>query len=675
MKRIFNYLFAVLWLSAEGQAFRYAVFEHFTQASCGPCAAQNPGFQASIIDPNPHTVRHIAYHTSWPGVDPMYSENPAASNTRVNYYGITGVPTVVLQGNYKKGLPGIMTMDDVTHITSQSSPVKITVTDVDNGTTHDVTVRIKSVGTPPTGSFRLLNVIIERNIWYTTPPGTNGETYFPNVMRYILPTNSGTLITLPAQGSEAVYTYSYTEDPDWNMAEIGVVSFLQHATTKEILNAGSTFDEVQNALLAAPSDRAVDAPAGQTIAFPFSVGNGGDASEQFVLTVISDAPSDWSMSLLADGLPLSTPATLSLQAGEWKNLSLEVVPSATPAFANYEITVSSVDNPLAPSLKTTVHVVSGITDLIVNNAGTNGVTPGNASLWEADYINGLVYSNNTSFDAVLHPHVVTAWKHGSMQQVKHLYFNVGWTFPGLPEDMVTMLAEFLNAGGNVLISGQDVAWETFDNANSPYASANKQNFLKTYFKVNFSSDGNTSNNPLTANMNDLYTSVPSAPINAYYGSSYFYPDQLKLMTGGIPIFYYNNLTTKIAGIRAASGTYKTVFLGVGLEMIGTTNDRNNIIKTTHDWFHGLIGDEDWTHAFSAFQAFPQPAASVLRLQLPQSSGRLEAFDVFGRLIHHEELSTPTTLREWDISSWASGQYVVRFRNNDFQQSLLISVVR
>src|SRR6185295_6281483 len=199
-------------LNTYSQAYKYPLFEHFTQASCGPCAQQNPGFQTSILDPNPTVVRHIAYHTSWPGVDPMYTYNTTQSNDRVDYYSVTGVPDIFLEGNFKEAQPGGMTMDDVNTIVAQTSPIKISVSDIDNGNSHDVTVTVSSIGTPPTGSFVLRTAIIERNVTYATPPGNNGETYFPNVFRKMLPSSNGDPITLPSQGNSVTFNYTYTED-------------------------------------------------------------------------------------------------------------------------------------------------------------------------------------------------------------------------------------------------------------------------------------------------------------------------------------------------------------------------------------------------------------------------------------------------------------------------------
>ncbi|MBA2407010.1 MAG: hypothetical protein H0V65_03325, partial [Chitinophagales bacterium] len=151
----FGFLLLAGTSAVIAQAPKYPLFEHFTQASCGPCAQQNPGFQSSILEQNPNTVRHIAYHTSWPGVDPMYNYNEAESNARVDYYNVTGVPEIILLGNVKVGQPGEFTQDDVDNQVAATSPVKITVSDVDNGTSHDLTIIVESVGTPPTGDLKL----------------------------------------------------------------------------------------------------------------------------------------------------------------------------------------------------------------------------------------------------------------------------------------------------------------------------------------------------------------------------------------------------------------------------------------------------------------------------------------------------------------------------------------
>ncbi|MBC8045761.1 MAG: hypothetical protein H7Y00_03110, partial [Fimbriimonadaceae bacterium] len=102
MKNLYSLAFVAAFLLFAGntsfaQAKRYPLFEHFTQASCGPCAAQNPYFQA-VYYANETNVHHLAYHTSWPGVDPMYDFNASESDAMVSYYGVVGVPDIYADG-------------------------------------------------------------------------------------------------------------------------------------------------------------------------------------------------------------------------------------------------------------------------------------------------------------------------------------------------------------------------------------------------------------------------------------------------------------------------------------------------------------------------------------------------------------------------------------------------
>ncbi|MBK6698331.1 MAG: hypothetical protein IPG55_00200 [Saprospiraceae bacterium] len=57
-------------LGLSGQLIpKKILFEHFTQASCGPCAAQNPGFHALIDQPiNDGKWLTLKYQVSWPGL-------------------------------------------------------------------------------------------------------------------------------------------------------------------------------------------------------------------------------------------------------------------------------------------------------------------------------------------------------------------------------------------------------------------------------------------------------------------------------------------------------------------------------------------------------------------------------------------------------------------------------
>jgi len=92
---------------AFAQAGRRVMVEEATNASCGPCAAQNPAFDA-LLQQNPDMVAVLKYHASWPGFDPMYNHNTDENSSRISYYGISGVPTAVVDGLFN-GSPSQVT--------------------------------------------------------------------------------------------------------------------------------------------------------------------------------------------------------------------------------------------------------------------------------------------------------------------------------------------------------------------------------------------------------------------------------------------------------------------------------------------------------------------------------------------------------------------------------------
>src|SRR5258706_16343823 len=77
MKKIFTLIVSVIFVYtlSYGQSQRLVLCEEFTQASCPPCAAQNPAYN-TLLNANPTKVVAIKHQTSWPGVDPMNAQNP-----------------------------------------------------------------------------------------------------------------------------------------------------------------------------------------------------------------------------------------------------------------------------------------------------------------------------------------------------------------------------------------------------------------------------------------------------------------------------------------------------------------------------------------------------------------------------------------------------------------------
>ncbi|MEO8147364.1 MAG: Omp28-related outer membrane protein [Bacteroidia bacterium] len=663
----------LLQVTLNAQSFKFPVFEHFTQASCAPCAAQNPGFQSSILNANSVTVHHIAYHTSWPGFDPMYNLNPTDPTDRVGYYNVTGVPSVTLMGNAKTGGPGSFSQADVDAQIAATSPLKVTVTEVDNGNNRDITVTLTAVGTmPTTGSYVLQTAVVERNVNYTSAPGTNGEIYFPNVLRKLVPDAYGTAVTLPATGTSVTYNLNVVEDATWNNSEIAVIAFVQDDVSKEILNSGASWDPQVNATLVAPPVLSLAGSSGNTSTFSATLGNSSLSSEDFMLTLTSvNAPPTWTANYSANGTVYTNPATVTVAAGSTIPTSINVTPDAAIGLGQYTLTITSVTNPGAPAMFYSVYVISGVTTILINNSsGLGDGSGGSAANWESDYTDGLNYANCISYVVTNDLVAARIAADNALTGVTKIFYNVGWTFPGLTDNLVNQLTTFLDNGGRLFIAGQDIGWEQFDVANSPYFTPTCQAFYNNYLNATWLNDGTTAPN-VAFNLNTadaVFGTVPATTILNYYGSGtagpYFYPDEMSATGTGSVICYYGAGTAKKGGVRSYNGTYKTVYLGVGIEMLSSVATKNEIIKMSYDWFDNLLSVEDFDAQMlnlNLGQNYPNPGNDVTSIPVSnlKEDATLQVSDVTGRIVMEQKVSKLSEKISLNTKNLEAGTYTYR----------------
>ncbi len=241
MKKTYLYIIAFSVLSLQGfaQSQRLVLYEEFTQASCPPCAAANPAFNA-FLNANTTESTSIKYQTSWPGVDPMNAQNPSEVANRVGFYNVTGVPDAIMDGA-ELGSPGNATGSLLYSEYNTPSPFTITQNFVlsaasDSILTHVV---IRKTGTT-TGTLYARVVVIEKLIHFTSPPGGNGETNFEHVMKKMLPTANGTVVpSSMGIGDSMVLNLKWKLVNVYNVSELALVSFVQtQGGDKSVLQAG-----------------------------------------------------------------------------------------------------------------------------------------------------------------------------------------------------------------------------------------------------------------------------------------------------------------------------------------------------------------------------------------------------------------------------------------------------
>ena len=248
MKKITLIIASLLMLFSlriNAQNERILLFECFTNTSCGPCAQQNPALDA-LINANADRVAAIKYHMNWPGAnDPMYLHNTADNNARRGVYNVSSVPHTVVDGIRYANLPGNLNQNMVNNWLNIESPFDMRLSYEVDEVANTITVHVMGRASQAVqGNVKLYVGVIEREIHYNTPPGSNGERDFYSVMKKLLPSASGTSIGDVEADSYFAYTFSWELANVYNNDQLDAIAWLQNTNTKEVYQACKSSENI-----------------------------------------------------------------------------------------------------------------------------------------------------------------------------------------------------------------------------------------------------------------------------------------------------------------------------------------------------------------------------------------------------------------------------------------------
>jgi Secretion system C-terminal sorting domain len=221
----------------EAQNTRLCLIEHYTQASCPPCAAANPGFQTLMLA-NAGKAIGIRYQVSWPGVDPMNVQDKTEIGTRTSYYSISGVPDEKMDGTIAN-----ITQATINTEYAVKTPFTLSLKHWFNAANDSVFIACTVTATSAftaSGALKLHVAMLEKTITFTSAPGSNGEKVFYNVVRKMYPDASGTTLTAgnwAAGQSQTINLKGKIPTYIYNKAEIGTIAFVQSDGNKMIQQA------------------------------------------------------------------------------------------------------------------------------------------------------------------------------------------------------------------------------------------------------------------------------------------------------------------------------------------------------------------------------------------------------------------------------------------------------
>ena len=212
---------------------RKVVEEVFTGSTCPPCRPGNANMEV-VNAANPGKFVQIRYQQNIPGIDPYTTPEGAA---RLNYYGISGIPHLMLDGGWSQTARSLTT-PILNQYQARPALVRVRGTYTLTGPQVGVAATVRPLLAIPAGRLVAHAVVTERRTVLNAR--NNGETVFHDVMKKMLPNQNGTPLPALASGQDfplnlafdaATLPRVYAVE---NYDSLRVVVFVQDVVTKEI---------------------------------------------------------------------------------------------------------------------------------------------------------------------------------------------------------------------------------------------------------------------------------------------------------------------------------------------------------------------------------------------------------------------------------------------------------
>lgn len=215
------------------QGRRLVLMEEFTNQGCGPCAAFAPKFEHTVWSRLGDVVA-LTYHGNYPdGADKIYLANTSDVISRMNYYDITSVPTLLFNGQR------VSTDADLDTCINICARDAATLDLQSTATLHDGVLGVAASVKPMTNlsgrSLRLYVAAVEEYVKYAQST-SNGENHWLYVMRKMLPDGDGQSLPVTLlPDSTYSYHYQWTVSGYEDDRQLGIVVFVQDANTHDVL--------------------------------------------------------------------------------------------------------------------------------------------------------------------------------------------------------------------------------------------------------------------------------------------------------------------------------------------------------------------------------------------------------------------------------------------------------
>jgi hypothetical protein len=566
------------------------------------------------------------------GSDNYNINNPTENNARVAYYGMgTGTPRAWVDGLHHMVGSGQIPAEVEMHTNNRlpiPSPYEIDISG--DLSSQSVIVKVKATDSPPSGNKYLRIAVIEKEYDWPVAPGTNGQTHFENSLLDMVPDAQGTLLNI-AVGDSQTFTFTYNQNqvnfhpPSSLDALLSVVAFVQNDVNKEVMQAFY-------------GDVGIDEGSFNASALIQSAGsstlegylfNNSEGSISIDLGLSGQIPPGWNVtaSSVQGTIPINGGSlTVNLAAYDSLIYGILVDPQGNSGGITLDANISLTSNPTLSTV-TKYYVTTNDVDGLIVDASIEGygsvlqnslenVFTGTHGFINRDALQGLSISLD-NIDMIL-------WSAGN---------NPKAFYP----DEVSALQNFLDNGGNLFITGQDIGDDIFGTSAS---SQHAQSFYNNYLHANFQSDFSTwlyikgfDGDPITNGIE-----FPVSPTIYERNTDVISPFDAQATS---ILKYFDG--PDVCGIRALTSNYHVVYISMGFEQINDPVDRDSIMARSIRWFEestsGIEGDDLQPLLFELAQNYPNPfnPETVIKYSLDNYKAEqttLVIYNALGQVVRH-----------------------------------------
>jgi hypothetical protein len=487
------------------------------------------------------------------------------AETRLAYYSATSLPTLVWGGNTQwsgagpTDATGLPYRSTILGLLAEPSSFKLTVNSVDF--------------TPPTGSIDLDIEVMEGGIDVSNmflrmavtedDVSYGGDVYY-DVTRDMI---DDVPITVSNLGEVQNVNRTFPVDPLWVEANLEAIAFLQDDTDKKVHAAASSEPNPDYSLryYALGELQHVGPSSGDYTFENFAVYNLGNLTDSFTVDLTGDLPAGWFAGICDDTVCFGSTLTLELAPGGFKELHLLVSPTS-PGYASLALEMSQamVVHDFPRALKYN-YITDDVDVLVVDDDG--------ADLYENYLIDALSVSGYTFG---VWDRLTTGPDATTLNNFPGVIWSVGFQFPTLDADDRAALSSYLNAGGALFITGQDIGYDLNDQGGAAYQ------WYRDYLHANYIAD-DTNDYTLSGVPGDPVSDGIDLVIQGGDGANnQDYPDDIDPADASATVIWTYD-AARNGAVRADTGTYKVVYLSFGFEAIDNATDRRAVIQQSMDW--------------------------------------------------------------------------------------------